>query len=74
MLTLIVRLNLKYTHLCFSASDSVKRMFTFDFLGRRFAQKYIKESMIASVRNHEYDDDSLEAISMFHNVPILTRK
>lgn len=41
----------------------MKKLFTFQFLGRKYAIIRVRDEMIESVRNHDYDDSSWEARS-----------
>lgn len=41
------------------ANEEVKKLFTFHFLGRKFAMKRAQEEMVNSVKDHKYDRQSL---------------
>lgn len=43
-------------------NDLVKKLFTFQFLGRRYAVKRAITEAMESVQNHKYDRDSLEVL------------
>ncbi len=45
------------------ADERVKKLFTFHFLGRKYAMTRARDEMIASVRIHDYDVDSPEVRS-----------